>query len=246
MSSTLRQWRGAFFTYLVVWAGLTILAALTGPFGTYDLLPSLARFAYWAAVVAVSILLNLALVRAVRGRGDLVRLLARLPYAVVLGALIYLLNRVIFSAWGGWADYAWLVFVVTAIGLFVEGAMLLLARRQAAEPVADTADPTEAFLRRIPLDKRGALIRLEAQDHYLNVVTTAGAALILLRMADAESELDGAHGLRVHRSHWVAIDRVLGHRRRDGRDFLITADEGEVPVSRSFRAAVKAAGLIAG
>lgn len=78
-------------------------------------------------------------------------------------------------------------------------------------------------------------MRIEAQDHYLNVVTQKGSALILMRMGDAMAELKG-RGLQVHRSHWVSEGHVTAHRRDKGRDVLVMTDDAEVPVSRSFRA----------
>ncbi|MGJ8618612.1 MAG: hypothetical protein ACSHWS_17345 [Sulfitobacter sp.] len=39
------------------------------------------------------------------------------------------------------------------------------------------------------------------------------------------------------------MDAVKKHRRKDGRDLLLMADGYEVPISRSFRDAARAAGL---
>lgn len=107
-----------------------------------------------------------------------------------------------------------------------------------------TEDTETSFLRRLPLDRRGKLIRFEAQDHYLNVVTQKGSALVLLRLHDAVEALKGVDGLQVHRSHWVAKGAVVRHRRAQGRDFLILAPGEEVPVIRSYRPSVQEAGLI--
>lgn len=244
-SATLRQSpSGALAFFIALWIVLSGLAAMAGPFGTFDLLEFAPRLAYWAAVVAVSIALDYGLRWLLRGRPRHWRLLGRIPYAIVLACIIHAMNRIVFAHWGGWQDLLWLAFIVMSVGAAIEGTLIILSPDPASAPTAPGSDPAESFLRRLPIDKRGAVVRLEAQDHYLNVVTTAGEALVLLRMADAEAELEAAHGMRVHRSHWVAIDRVVGHRRRDGRDFLVTADQAEVPVSRSFRPAVKAAGLI--
>lgn len=86
-------------------------------------------------------------------------------------------------------------------------------------------------------------MRIEAQDHYLNVVTARGSTLILMRLGDAMAELVG-QGLQVHRSHWIATAAVAKHRRIGARDVLIMADGVEVPVSRSFRAAAQEADLL--
>ncbi len=103
--------------------------------------------------------------------------------------------------------------------------------------------PDADFQQRLPYEKRGALVRLEAQDHYLKVVTQAGEALILQRLSDALTELSGFDGLRVHRSHWIARDQVQKVSRREGKVILTLTDGAEVPVSRTYRAAVEEAGL---
>ncbi|MDP1910079.1 MAG: LytTR family DNA-binding domain-containing protein, partial [Hyphomicrobium sp.] len=70
------------------------------------------------------------------------------------------------------------------------------------------------------------------------------SALILLRMRDAEAELTGVDGLRIHRSWWVArsaVEKVL----RDGRGYKLRLTNGlEPPVARDRVAALKAAGWI--
>jgi len=105
------------------------------------------------------------------------------------------------------------------------------------------AEPGSGLLRHLPAAARGALIRVEAQDHYLNVVTDAGSALVLMRFGDAVAELSEVAGARVHRSHWVARAGVRGLLRKEGRQFLLTRDGAEVPVSRANRAALQALGL---
>lgn len=67
--------------------------------------------------------------------------------------------------------------------------------------------------------------------------------MILCRMEDAARELDGL-GLRVHRSWWVAADAVEGSDREGQRTLLRLTDGRRVPVGRSFRADLKAAGWL--
>lgn len=244
MRTTLREWR----LPLGLWALVTLLATVVGPFGTFTALTPLARLGYWAGVVGVAVALNVALPRLIPAAALPLRLVARVAYVIVLAGLVHILNLQVFAGWDSRGGLWFLLAVVLLIAVLVELAVWLLrparAPETAAGPVAQT-DPAAAFLRRLPLERRGALIRIEAQDHYLNVVTTRGAALILMRMADAEAELAAVPGLRVHRSHWVAVAAVLRHLRRDGRDLLVMRDGAEVPVSRASRAAVQAAGLIA-
>lgn len=243
----LRERRGVFVP-LVVWAVLSVVTALAGPFETYETLPPLSRLGYWALVVGVSVLVDAGFRLVMRGQGLLRRLAGRLGFAVVLGLAIHGINLAVFPTWGVWDRVIWLIGVVWAVAMAVEG-LVALSRHAHLVPEADEADmsevpaPDAAFQQRLPYEKRGSLIRLEAQDHYLNAVTEAGAALILMRLSDAEAELAGYDGLRVHRSHWVARAQVRQVLRREGRLFLVMVDGAEVPVSRSYKAAVEAVGL---
>ncbi|WP_293441494.1 hypothetical protein [Planktotalea sp.] len=44
----------------------------------------------------------------------------------------------------------------------------------------------------------------------MNVTTTLGSEMILMRMADAIDLLDGIAGVQTHRSHWAAQAHSTG------------------------------------
>ncbi|MCY0096112.1 LytTR family DNA-binding domain-containing protein [Hoeflea ulvae] len=91
------------------------------------------------------------------------------------------------------------------------------------------------LLDRLPVDKRGVLIRLEVQDHYVRVVTSRGSELLLMRLGDAIAE--AGPGQQVHRSHWVAEhedNALLRGNGKNGRLSVNAADGADVPVSRTF------------
>lgn len=249
--SSLRHWlslaqreRRGVLIPLGLWGLITTLAALTGPFQTYEVLSPVPRFFYWAVVVALSVAGSVGMLRLMRGRGRMWRLAGWVPFAVALAAMVQGLNRMVFAGWAGWSDYLWLVGVVLAICTMIELAIALFAPPTAVTVSSSSSDPEAALMRRLSLERRGKLIRIEAQDHYLSVVTDTAATLILMRMSDAEALLRDVDGLRVHRSHWIKRDAVRGYHRRDGRDFLAMHDNSEVPVSRSSRKAAIEAGLI--
>ncbi|MEL7231124.1 MAG: LytTR family DNA-binding domain-containing protein [Pseudomonadota bacterium] len=114
-----------------------------------------------------------------------------------------------------------------------------------AEAKPSDANPTETFMARLPVKYRTATLHaISSEDHYLRVHTSLGEELILMRLADAERELSGADGLRVHRSWWIAKDGITDERKDSGRSFLILPSGTEVPVSRSYRPKAKEAGYI--
>lgn len=234
-----------------LWVMITIGAGVAGPFGTHGALAWPARLAYWALVSGASIGLFLVLDRVdtrlgrwpkgataafwrARG-GDAV-------YALLLGGGIWALNRALFPGWGGVSAYAWLVGIIALVTMMIGAGVWLL--RGPATATAAKATPGAGLLRHLPVERRAPLVRIEAQDHYLLVVTRAGQSTILMRMLDAEALLPPDLGARVHRSHWVAFDAVRGRRRMGARTFVETLDGAVVPVSRAHRKAAQAAGLI--
>lgn len=233
LQSTHRKWRAV----LAVWAGLSIVATLAGPFGTMEALPLLPRALYWSTVVAVAIMLDRGLSRLGRAirQGLAMHLGLVFTYAIIMASLVWVLNSYLFDGWGRVGQWFWLVFIIPVISGGVHALFLWF------RPVPERAANTN-FLARLPVQMRGDLIRLEAQDHYLKVVTDQGTDLILMRISDAEQEL-GSTGLRVHRSHWVAHDAIREVRRKQGRVNLSMKDGSTVPVSRGYVAALKATGL---
>ncbi|WP_416908635.1 MAG: LytTR family DNA-binding domain-containing protein [Polymorphobacter sp.] len=83
---------------------------------------------------------------------------------------------------------------------------------------------------------------LVAAEHYLRVVTAAGEAMVLYRLGDAIRDMAaaGIDGVQVHRSYWIATAAIAGHRREGSRLTLETPGGLSVPVSRSYRQALKA------
>jgi hypothetical protein len=112
-----------------------------------------------------------------------------------------------------------------------------------APVVSSTAPaPPDNFLRRLPLALGRDLLALEMEDHYARVHTALGSTLILLRLRDAVAELGAGSGLQVHRSWWVARDAVAQVERDAGRLVLVLRNGLRVPVSKTYRDAVRAAG----
>ena len=148
--------------------------------------------------------------------------------------------------------YLSVAVLMLVIGLSVVAAMEVrrrLAEGSAASSAADAAGASAAnagarFLDRLPEKLGRDLVYLKTADHYVEAFTTEGSTLVLMRFVDAVAELDGAGGLRVHRSYWVARRHVEGAERRNGRTTLRLTGGHEVPVSRTHMPAVRAAGLL--
>ena len=102
----------------------------------------------------------------------------------------------------------------------------------------------EKLMAMLPIEKRGNLLCLQMDDHYLNVVTDNGQHLILMRFKDALDLLRDYPGLQTHRSWWVALEAVSSVRKEGRKHVLILSENIEVPVSKTYVENVKSAGLL--
>ncbi|MCK7615276.1 LytTR family DNA-binding domain-containing protein [Roseibium sediminicola] len=228
---------------LVTLAGL---AGLVGPFGTFDAYPTVLRFLYWSAVASLTAAVGHAsasgLERFLRQRQvpaplelAAIALLAALPVSLVV-ALVSLAF--------GFNPFHHDLPVLYLQCAAVMGAIVTVFHL--AEPPVSSAQQqnsgdTPVVLRRLPPAKRGRLMRLSAQDHYVEVVTDKGRELIALRFRDAIKETEPESGIQCHRSHWVALHTVTGRARQNGRAGLTLSGGDFIPIGRSFDPAVKAA-----
>jgi diguanylate cyclase len=113
---------------------------------------------------------------------------------------------------------------------------------------ADT-QPTHAAqsqtrrVRHLPIEREGAthfiavndIVAVHANAHYTYIFDGSAKLFCPLAIGDVEARLDSSRFMRVHRSHIINIDRVVGYRRSGDNEFvqLDAADSYGVPVSRS-------------
>ncbi|MBO0757955.1 MAG: LytTR family transcriptional regulator DNA-binding domain-containing protein [Bradyrhizobiaceae bacterium] len=110
------------------------------------------------------------------------------------------------------------------------------------EPNSATPPPTP-IARRLPIERDGAthfiavndIVAVHANAHYSYIFDGSTKLFCPLAIGDVEARLDKSRFIRVHRSHIVNIDRVMGYRRSGDNEFveLNAADSYGVPVSRS-------------
>ncbi|MCB1338649.1 MAG: LytTR family transcriptional regulator [Maritimibacter sp.] len=239
-----------------VWIGVLaagLILGLAGPFGTDTVMRLVPRIGYWTVVAIVGFFGGSA-VATFAGR-QLRRLalprwlgtgLAGALAGLVLFALLVGLNTAVFGP--GFLDretVTRLAINVVAISVIVSAAFVAIEHHMAARaPQTATAAAPARILARLPYDKRGRLLALSVADHYVEVVTDKGSSLVLLRLADAMAETGDVPGLQVHRSHWIALEAVASVRRDGARAIATLTDGRDIPVSRTYLAAIKEAGLL--
>lgn len=235
-----------------------VVLGILGPFGTYKDLYWAFRFPYWIAAALLAwgqILLLQAALRSSPRLRDLPPL-----WVAVLSGMGAALPMTFIVAWVESSlrvGRPWPVDLLPLLLLKVATVSISIAivwqalRKPAALPPAGhgvdvpagpslpTVKAEPVFLRRLPPHLGTQLLALEAEDHYLRVHTALGSDLLLMRLADAMDELHGLPGLQVHRSWWVSRDAISRVHREGGRMTLELVNGLRVPVSRTYRLAVR-------
>jgi DNA-binding LytR/AlgR family response regulator len=111
-------------------------------------------------------------------------------------------------------------------------------------PLGGAGGPPPRIARHLPIERDGAtqfiavedVVAVHANAHYTYVFDGARKLFCPLAIGEVESRLDKNRFIRVHRSHIINIDRVVGHRRNGNQ--LASHDREiraplPVPVSRS-------------
>ncbi len=243
MSSALRELRADILRrpVLIGMIGAGIVLGISGPFDTLRQLTLIPRVLYWVFVACATFSLGNLIIILISNRLPKSKTWARLVYTIpaigiAVTLLLFVTNALVFDVWPEtMGEAVTLLLIVTAISAVIEVATVLLQTQPINQP--------PEIMARLPLEKRGALVALSATDHYVDVATSKGNTLILLRLADAIKEA-GEDGLQVHRSHWIALAQVKAARRDAGRVILTMSNDAEIPVSRSYLPAVKDAGLL--
>jgi hypothetical protein len=142
-----------------------------------------------------------------------------------------------------WGSYFEVLIFMLPTGL--TAALVIRPPRAAPglrEPPA--IDAVARLYRQLPVALGREVLALQAEDHYVRVHTPRGSALLLMRLADAVSDVGGLEGMRVHRSWWVAKD-AIGSSRLEGRRLTLALTNGlSVPVTREAAPVLRRAGWL--
>ena len=110
-------------------------------------------------------------------------------------------------------------------------------------PLGGAGGPPRRFARHLPVERDGGthfvavedVVAIHANAHYTTIFDGNDKLFCPLAIGDVEQRLDRELFVRVHRSHIVNIDRVVGYKRYGDSDMVELAGVGHyaVPVSRS-------------
>jgi DNA-binding LytR/AlgR family response regulator len=110
-------------------------------------------------------------------------------------------------------------------------------------PLGGAGAPPRRFARHLPIEREGGthflavddVVAVHANAHYTYIFDGNDKLFCPLAIGNVESRLDNNRFIRVHRSHIVNIDRVVGYKRSGDNELVEMAGVAHyvVPVSRS-------------
>ena len=242
--------RRLLFRLLLVFAVGAVLGRL-GPFGTFGDLNTGERYGYWIGLTLLMWLQGVAVLAVVD------RPLARrgLPRwaRVVLAALVAAVPTAFEVAWAemflrverdlGPID---LLAIIGDVALLSVPLLVLthglMRRPELVESGSETPGKGAGVHSLVTLmdpDKRGPLLAIGSEDHYVRLYSDRGDSLVAMRFSDAVAALGAQEGLQVHRSWWVATSAVETVSRVGEGLQLTLRNDLKVPVSRSYAQQVR-------
>ena len=245
----------------VVWAAALLLAAVMGPFGTYEDLSLVPRTLFWGLVVTASILIGyvarvVATVVAGSDRPVLFDAVAVLMMTVLLAPLVkgigLVFEPVFVFKMAPLSDMYLYVFAV-ALSVFLFRRLTpgiepttyrFIAGEEGSFPM-QMEMPSPRLTRRLSSENQSTILRISARDHHVDIATETGTQTLRMRLTDAISEMEPVEGYCSHRSHWVARSAVARVERENAqKTWLILVNGDRVPVSRKYRAELENAGIL--
>ncbi len=217
---------------------VTLYDSLTGPFGTYEYVTLKQIIFFWlpkSALVVASATFLIEVSRSARFRHKPYEYLGLfLAYAVLMGALSILIVSQIKGENYLQKDtplvFAY-AFVMTMIFLYSIRYMFnyidaLMCKREASVR-------PKIFSRLKKHRMANTVFALSANDHYVRVYSELGEELCHLSFAEAVKEIDPIAGIRVHRSHWVALEAIKETNITSGRGTVKLKNDVKLPLSRA-------------
>ncbi|MFV1530322.1 MULTISPECIES: LytTR family DNA-binding domain-containing protein [unclassified Phaeobacter] len=261
MSLALRQLQATMSgpVFWIIIGAAVLLSALAGPYYTLERLSFPERLVYWGTTVVLSAIVMTflsifahRLTEAHSWNWVFVAVVAGVAGILPVVGTIFLAEGIATGFVQGWfetAGFTRLVVSVTppliAVTLVVNALIEFQLREQdsdVSKPSADsTAEiaPLTILQSKLPQHLGRDIVSVQAQDHYVEVTTPLGSAMVLMRLGDAIRDLEPLDGLQVHRSWWINLSHVERTEKGTSGPELVLTSKQRIPVGRSFRPAFK-------
>lgn len=245
--------------FWVILGAAIVLTAFAGPYYTLERFTFPQRLVYWGTTHVISAVLMsfLSIYAGVLGRSWHwlpVALAAGLVGVLPVVGTIYLAEGVALGFAPGWSDdmpfwrlVASVAPPLLAVTLLID-LLFELRRRDAAraaplegaqESAVQEAQPPIPRLTqlqsKLPHHLGHEIVTVQARDHYVEITTPEGSAMILMRLADAVVDLEPLDGMQVHRSWWINLHHISQIASGANGPEVTMSTGQRIAVGRSFR-----------
>ena len=233
--------------------GVVLAFAFFGPFGTYGDMGFAMRLFFWTIAIfgcgAIfwAVVFLSSRVTIIKNSKPFIRhvtiiFITSFPSAFLIYFINLIFRNIVFPP----ERWAWLWFTVFVIGMIITGLIFfsnlgksLSKKENHKKEVLKIQITTDSdilqFLARLPKAIGTDLVSLSMSDHYIDVTTKQGGAMVHLKFSKAMKELKNYPGLQVHRSHWVSFSAIK-NAKLTGRDKSVELfDERNLPVSDKYK-----------
>lgn len=233
-----------------------IFFAFAEPFGSFVGTSITSRISFWTPVFLL-VFINVAIAHAVALHGFRIKtvVMARIiGYVVFTGLFTPMFYAFLFLGHfrmeGGDPPFLIILSWVALTAGTCTAIFALISPDPVLSTVQDDHEYKDLILPRLcnridMCSKKLSITRLTVNDHYVLVGLSDGSEQrLLMRLSDAIAEMDEVIGYVTHRSHWVSKDHIKGVSYVGRREMLELSTGIRVPVSRTYRPALVAAGVI--
>lgn len=248
--------------FWIIIVSIVFLTALAGPYFTLERLSFPERLVYWGTTIVISAVvmtflsgLAYSMTEAHGWNWAVVSLISGLVGVIPVTGSIYLAEGVASGFASGWLNTAnfgslvkyvapSVVAVTLVVNLIIEFQQRDSEKSVAGGASAEDATPALTLLQsKLPHHLGHNIVSVQAQDHYVEVTTSKGSAMVLMRLGDAVKDLTPLGGMQVHRSWWVNLEHIVSVDKTPNGPSLVLTSTQRVVVGRSFRAAFRKAML---
>lgn len=236
------------------WIGLfaaVCILALSAPFESSYVFNLVQRFFYWGAIAVTTFFIGYFInvtvslyIESKTKKRFLSRIISSVLAGIAVSIWVYFINVFVLSV----MEFNWVKFSIFTLSCIVIASAVSAGMFVLNDTITQIKQSTKnnsasknkvAFYQRLSKSIGTDIISLNAQDHYVEVTTSRGSELILIRLSDAIAELDGLAGQQIHRSWWVSKKHIVDSKRKNGRLSIVLSNQNEILVSRSYIPGVK-------
>lgn len=193
--------------FWLITAGVASICFLSGPFGTFDALPSGFRLIYWTLIALITGGLAVWIHSLIRTQNwtSIPKISSvSVVFGLMVVGVVFIISQSLLGPiqrYPGHLEIFIYSFPSATIIFFVS---VLLDRSRAKSPELTNGKRPDLIGRLTKHPNAQRILTLCAQDHYVEVTTELGSELCLIRLVDAIAEAAPEEGIQIHRSHWVA------------------------------------------